>query len=400
MDPRRLRLTAACLLTAGILARPAAADDVLTVALGGSVIHDSNLFRLPSSADPQLTLGQPTKSDTIRLTYAGLRIVKPYGQQNFQLDLTETQHRYNNFPRLDWDGFDYRAAWLWHLTPRVSGTLSTDRKQTPVSFADVPGSKRNVRNTDTRNFNLDGLIFGGWHVLLGATQKKQSSEVPSLLESDFQFTGAEAGVMYAAASGNTITVNQHSRRGEYVNRPLDSVNLIDKGFSESELELKLTYILSGKSTLKGRVGRRERRHDHFPQRDFSGPVGDLAYAWDPTGKLQLNVSAKRDIAPSSEPFSSYIVKDTLSLTPSWLTSAKTAVRFILSRATNEFRAPIVAPAGPSRVDTTRTATLVADWKPSNSVSLSASVQRQGRTSTNAAAEYATTVVTISAALSF
>ena len=65
-------------------------DDVLNVITGGSVLYDSNVFRLPSTLSPQATLGRSTKSDTLTTAYLGLRIDKPYAQQRFQFDVTDT----------------------------------------------------------------------------------------------------------------------------------------------------------------------------------------------------------------------------------------------------------------------------------------------------------------------
>src|SRR5712691_4573960 len=65
--PRRLGLAAAGISLVGFLARPAAAADVLTFVVGGSVIRDTNLFRLPDSADPPF--GKASKADTIRIGY-------------------------------------------------------------------------------------------------------------------------------------------------------------------------------------------------------------------------------------------------------------------------------------------------------------------------------------------
>lgn len=71
-----LIFVAVCVALPGCAARAAAAEeyDPVTVVLGSSIIYDSNLFRLPGFVDPQAVLGKPTKSDTIKVVYAGLRV--------------------------------------------------------------------------------------------------------------------------------------------------------------------------------------------------------------------------------------------------------------------------------------------------------------------------------------
>ena len=75
--------------------QPSAAGQERTVmvVVGSSLTWDSNVFRLPESADPQAQLGRSSKSDRISTTYAGLRVDKQYAQQRFLLDATVTAIR-------------------------------------------------------------------------------------------------------------------------------------------------------------------------------------------------------------------------------------------------------------------------------------------------------------------
>src|SRR5512145_2092777 len=109
-----LALTAACVLVAGLLARPVAAqyeppsdapsggigaplEEARRVALGMSISHDSNLFR-----DPGVL--RDAESETITNAFAKLLIDKPYAQQRFVLDATASTYRYKTFSYLDFDG--------------------------------------------------------------------------------------------------------------------------------------------------------------------------------------------------------------------------------------------------------------------------------------------------------
>jgi len=107
----------------------------VVVAVGSSVTWDSNIFRLPESADPQAQLGSSTKSDRISTTYAGLRVDKPYAAAA----LSARRHRdgdpLRQFLLLDFDPVQYRGEWQWHLTPRVSGALGADRTEALATTA-------------------------------------------------------------------------------------------------------------------------------------------------------------------------------------------------------------------------------------------------------------------------
>jgi exopolysaccharide biosynthesis operon protein EpsL len=395
-------MAAACVAAAGIHARPAAADeyDALNVVLGGSLVHDANLFRLPASVDPQLAVGKPTRAETIKVAYAGLRIDKPYAQQRFQLDVTQTAYRYGNFGFLDFDALEYRGAWLWRLTPRVSGTLSAEHKESLVPFMDFRVFQRNTRASDNHVFSLDGWLSGGWHLLLGASQYEQKNSQLFVAEADYRASAGEAGIKYVAASGSSIALIQRSLRGDYVNRVIDPVNFFDSGFRRNESELRANWNLSGHSVVTGRLTRLDHRHEHFAQRDFSGTAGQLAWAWTPQSKLRLDFSAKRDISAWWEAFASYRVNDTLSIAPTWQVSAKTQVRLKLDQVRSDFRGPVFTPTGPLRSDTVSSAQLGVDWSPLRSVSLGASLQRQRRSSNNAGVAFDDTIASVSASLMF
>ncbi len=375
--------------------------DVVRAVVGGGVVHDSNLFRLPDFVNPQTALGQSTKSDTVTSAYVGLRVDKPYALQRVQLDLTETMHRYENFSHLNYEAFDYRGAWLWHLTPRLSGTISAERKETLVPFEDfvILSQQRNVRDNDSRDFNADWWAAGGWHLLAGISQYKQRSEVPSLAEADFSLVDRQGGVRYESSAGNSLAFVQHFRDGDYLNRVIDPANMLDGSFKEDESEVRLKWR-RGQSSLDGRIGWLDRRHDNFPARDFSGLVGEVGYGWIPTGKLRFYLSAKRSIDAIVDAFSSYRINNTFSFTPAWHATDKWVFSLRLDRIESDFRGAVAPLAGAARSDTMHSAKLMADWTPTRNVSLSTGLQRAERSSNTPTAEFDASVFLLRAGFKF
>lgn len=387
-------LLAVCILVSGFSARPAGADeyDTLNFVLGGTVASDSNLFRRPDSLGPQ--------SEIISTGYVGLRVDKPYAQQRFQLSATETTARYEKFSYLNFDATSYRGAWLWHLTPRVSGTLSAERTEALAPFDETLGAQRNVRTSDNRIFNLDALIFGGWHMLLGASWLKQASEQAFQFQPDFRSVRKELGIRYVARSGSSVTATGRSTDGEYLHSVFDPANSGIDGFREDEIEFGANWLSSGNSTVSGRLAWVKRRHDNFSQRDFSGLAGDLGYVWTPAGKLSFAFSAGQNIRPFQDLFSNYVVERALSFTPTWRIGERTAVRMRLEQVQSDFRGGTVARPGGTRSDTARTALIGADWLPLRSVTLGATLQHQRRSSNESLANYDATIASVSASLMF
>lgn len=398
-------LATVCALAAAFLAQPAVADqyDTLNVSAGSSLTYDANVFRTPDSTGP--LPGFSTKSDYSNVNHVGLRIDKPYAQQRFQFDVTKTITRYKTFSFLNSDALNYRGAWLWALTPHLTGTLSADRTQAQIPFTEIGGAQRNVRTTNNRNFNLDGWVSGGWHLLAGVGQTESTTEQTVLSLPSYRSHHVEAGLRYAAASGNSITFMQRSIPAELINQPLDPVNLIDTNYRDTESELKVNWKPSGKSSFDGSLTRKERRNEHFAQRDYSGTAGELRYVWTPTGKLQFNLAAGRNILPyvafgNTIENSTYKVDQTLSLGSVWQVDAKIAVHLNFTRTLSDYRGPVFAITGPARNDDFRIARLGVDWALARYLSLSASLERDRRSSNVARFEFSDTLATVGASLTF
>src|SRR5712691_10168087 len=368
--------------------------------IGSSITWDSNVFHLPDSVDPQAQLGRPAKSDRISATYAGLRVDKPYAQQRFLLELTGTAYRYDNFSFLDFNALQYQGSWQWHFTPRVSGTLAADRTEALVNYTDFRDpSTRNVRTVENRLLSVDAWLFGGWHLLGGARQQTAKNSVSFVQLGSSRVTGGEGGVKYEAESGSSVTFNLRSVAGRFTDRAADPVTLLDDGFTRSESELLATWIVTGKSTLDGRLARVDYHSSHFAERDFTGSAARLGYRWTPTARLSLNLAMSRDLQPWQDDFASYRVDTRLSFGPRWELGARTALAITFDHLASDFRNPVV-PAGPDRRYAFRSAQLALDWQLLRNVTLKASLQRNRQTSTDPTIPFSATVATLDASLMF
>lgn len=353
-----------------ITAAHADEKDTLNFIAGVSRQHDSNLFRQPSSET----------SDNITNTYAGIRIDKQYSLQRFKFDYTHTQYQYQNNDYLDFGANDYKAAWLWAMTPYLTGTLSAERKQQLNDFKDYQNTSiQNIRTTENQRFEADLSPHGNWHLLGGLTRTEQTNSQTFNEESDFKMTSLDTGVKYVYRSGTAMTFMLHDRNGEYKKRQLDAFNLYDTGFDESEVEGRLDWAVTGKSKINARIAYVKREHDNFSQRDYSGEQGSLKYTWEPTGKLQLVSMLARQFSNYQTGYSNYARVDSLSLSPVYAISAKITAHAMASISERTFLGQGPSPSS-GRVDKERLANIGIDWAPYRSVSIGASLQRSSRNS--------------------
>jgi exopolysaccharide biosynthesis operon protein EpsL len=402
---RRLIIIAACAVVPACLPPLAIADqfDTLNLIMSDTLTFDANVFRTPDSSGPQP--GFTSKADRINVITVQLKLDKSYALQRLQFDVSKSLTRYNSFSFLDAEALNYRGAWLWSLTPRLTGTLSADRSQAQIPFAQIGGTQRNVRTTNNRNLSLDGWVSGGWHLMAGVGQSESTTEQTLLSTPSYRNHRVEGGLRYVAASGNSISFMQRVIPTELVNQPLDPVNLIDTNYSDIESELKAAWKPTGRSSIDASLTRKSRRNDHFAQRDFSGMAGELRYAWTPTGKLQVNIIASRTISPyaafgNTLENSTYRVDQTYSLGTDWNVAAKVAAHLTVTHTVSDFGGPVFVVTSPARNDDFRSVRLAFDWTATRNASLNFSVERDRRTSNVARFEFSDTVAIVGAALNF
>lgn len=380
----------------------AGADDTLTLTAGIAVQHDDNLFRLSSSADPNALLGKSTKADDITVTSLALKLSKRYSLQHVELEASLLDNRYSNFNYLNFLARNYAASWHWRLTPHLYGNLSSDRKESPNSFGDYSGyTKRNLRTDENQRFDGVYEVGSAWRILAGVSQTTRTNSELFSQEGDTRLNTGEAGLRYDFRSGASLGAVTRSGRGEYFNRaqPLSDA-LLDNRFDQTETEVRLLWPVTGKASVDLRVARLDRKHAHFGERDFSGPVGKLLVGWRITDKTSLSASLGRELGSYQSVSSSYISTDRFTLTPSWQISAKTALRGRYDYARRDFRGAVSASPQSDRFDTVHSSVLTLEWKPWRDLALNATLQNDRRTSNLPGYDYDSTMAGVSAQFTF
>jgi len=391
-----------CALAAAFLSQSAVADeaDTLNVTVGVTRAYNDNVFSVPDSG-----VSGAKQSDFSNTYSVGVRIDKPYSLQRFQISAVESRTRYDTLPNLDFDSRNYRAAWLWALSPHLTGTLSDDRVQSQIPFYQIGGTQTNVSTSENRNFTVDGWVGGAWHVIGGYGTTTSTTTQAILSTPAFTSHNYSAGLHYVARSGNTITFLQRWIPTDNTNVSLDPINLIDTQFTDRESDLSVGWTPTGKSRFNGGVTYKVRDNLHFSQRNFSGTAGRLNYVWTPTGKLSINVSGIRTISPyaafgNSLENSTYVVNQTLSVGAAWSISGKTSANLSFSRTHSDYRGRVFAVTSPARIDDLNVAQVGINWVADRWITLNASVVHTDRSSNIGSFQFIGNLAQIGAALRF
>jgi exopolysaccharide biosynthesis operon protein EpsL len=368
--------------------------------VGAAITYDDNLFRLGSGTDAQPLIGHSRKGDMLYSVDAGVKVDKPYGLQRFQLDALVTDHRYQENGYLNWTGLDYRGAWLWQITPHLGGELSASQTQSLADYSDYRVyNVRNIQTVQTQKGNFDWWIDGGWHLLGGVIGTESRNTAVFTAVGSFDQQTAEAAVRYVTRDGSSLTFTGRESQGQYQDRPLDPVAVFDNHFKQHEAEMRGIWLIDAQSTLDARLGYLARRHEHFSQRDFSGPVGRIDYIWTPTVKVIVDVSAARSLYSFQEFTNSYYVADSLSLQPKWLITEKTSLHAKADLTTRDFRGAVAA-TPTMRYEKIYTLSVGAEWKATRKIKVNADISHQQRNSNFAGFSYVDNMIGLNAQFMF
>jgi exopolysaccharide biosynthesis operon protein EpsL len=364
---------------------------------GYTVQSDSNLFRLPDSASSMAVLGRSSAAEQIGIATVGVGVRVLQGLQAFDLDVNLVDYRYQNFQHLSFTANNYDFAWRWALTPRFSGQLTSDRKETVNSFEDYQGY--NVRNAHLEtSTHLDGVyeVDGPWRVLAGVAQNRQTNQQALIAGDDYSSNSANAGLRYAFASGTTLTYKLIASDGVYNNRVLTPALLLDDRFHQTDHDFRLHWMLSEGTVADLNLTQVQRSHPNFSQRDYSGLNVGATLNWALSGKSKLAMGYVRELGSYATGNSNYSQTDRITLGPVWQISSKAQLALRSAWSQVAYLGSPSTAATSQRRDTNRDTSLSFNWQPRQRWTVSTALQAVSRGSNAPGLDYSSNVVSFSA----
>lgn len=366
-----------------------------------NVMHDSNLFRLSSTANTLALIGKPSPAETIRTATLGLHYRKDYSLQHVELDLDMVDYRYQTFSYLNFSAVNYRGAWNWSYTPHLYGSLITSRQQALNSFADFQGfNQRNVRvDTNTRvdaTYELDAR----WRLLGSVSQFGENNQQLLIGENDYHQTVTDVGVSYVLPSSSFASFKTRNTNGTNTNRPLGVAGLFDDNFTQSENEMELYWSISEKTSADVRLNYLSRKNPNTPQRDFSGASGSARLNWAISGKSTLTAGWTRALGAYQTATTNFTQSDRFYLGPVWQISPKTKASLSLGSTVRNYTGSPGLAVPLQRRDVDTDASLSFDWQPRRFVAFNASLQNARRSSNLSGLDYNSNMINLSAQFSF
>jgi hypothetical protein len=385
------------LLPAGLLAFPLSAaalfNDRVEVFAAENVLWDSNIFRLDDRTGK-------VRSDTLSTTSIGITGNIPVSLQTFQFAYTYFATRYKDASELNFNGHTARAAYLWAITPRLTGDVGYGESQTLASFAQFVGDRtKDIIKTRQVYGNAVWFATPSWRVNGAAGYSDQKHREPARKLFDIETTTGEAGITYVTAHDNRIGIAARGERG----RPTQTTNPLTGGVDNTYRQYGLGVVghwgVAGHSMLDGRAEYTKRDYDNDSRRNFNGPTLRLSHTWTPTGKLEVLSTVRREISPIEEVQSSnFVLVKGVSVKPKWSATDKITVTGVAEYTIWGYRADLAnATSYEHRVRSFGTA---ISWRPSPRFSFQAGYVHEKRTSSLVLADYLVDLFTLEGRISF
>jgi len=368
----------AALLALGAL--PALADERWDLSASYRVVHDSNLFRLPDGVDPRPLLGRDSRAETIDLYALDFNASLQHSLQRFELSAGIVEHRYRRYRHLDIRARNHDLAWHWALTPRLSGSLRSQRDEDVNELADAAAlagaGNRRVRRHDA--FEAAWDVGGAWRLLAGLRRQDDRSDRALIGQDSQRSEQAEAGLRYDSGGGSIAQWRLRQSAGRTGDERGALALGRDPRFEQRELVFDLRWPLTGKTLLDLTLTHLDREHPQLGFRDYDGLTARADLHWDASARTRAALRWASELSSFQTDNASHSRSERLGLTLGWLATERLQVD---ASAAQTWRRALGAPPGQAldpRRDTTRDLRLGLRWRIGRHFALDGGLERTQR----------------------
>jgi hypothetical protein len=279
--PTRLAQAAALLLS-GVWAFAAQAETPISLTFSETLSYDSNVLRNNNNK----------YRDFYSATGANVSFNKDYGRQNYSASGQVVAYRYKNTDLYNNDGFN--------LSLGFSTTISTDwllslkhsrtRQLQPAGEQGTTRYKEIVSQQSSKAYLQYGL-HGKWSVNGEVSQAKLGYDTFDAGDKDT--TRARVGLRFSPTDLLYFDGGVSKTMSDSPNEALRQAETSDK-VDRTDADMNVQWIVTGYSSLNGRLAWTREAHPHDTLRNFHGLTGGMSWNYSPAGKVTYNVGLERD----------------------------------------------------------------------------------------------------------
>ncbi|MEJ6006670.1 hypothetical protein WG899_14030 [Paucibacter sp. AS339] len=297
---RRLIQLAAS-LACGLMAHAPVHADANPYYFGGSLAlnHVSNIYR--TSAAPN--------DDNVATASLLAGINQTLGRQRLFADASINTNRYSKSSDLNYVGYTLKGGLDWSTVERLSGTISVNNSRNLSTYNERGTTQIRKQNIED-NKQLDGVVRLGlvtrFSLEAGAGYRTRSFSASEYDAYEFSQNRYSLGLVYQASPDLRLGVAGRLTRDHYPAYSREGLVLINgkpvlvsipveaREFERKDLDFTGRWVLSGASSLDGRISTGRSYAKAGGGNDFSGVTGALTWNWQPTAKLTVSSTISRD----------------------------------------------------------------------------------------------------------
>jgi exopolysaccharide biosynthesis operon protein EpsL len=389
---------------AGLLALPAVAKegDTFRPFVSAGYFFDSNLFRLDENENPGTQ-----RDDRYAQLRAGVNVDWTPGRQRIAANVTKTRLRYAENTFLDFEGDDTQATWNWRMGNRLSGDVGASQSSSQSSFDSV-GLVNNQVDQERRFGRAEWAFHPRWVLGGGLEESGATNSAPNQISQNFQQKTREAVLTYRTPKGSSLRGQLRRVEAEFPNAQVVQIvtlpfppfasfptEVVDNSYSQTEYNVLADWQVSGKLTLRGRLGQVNRQYDNINRSsapgvtlrlrpEFNGVNGRLSGDWLATGKTLFSGAVYQELSDALDINATSVLRTGVNLSGVWLVREKWRLNGSVTFDNRDFEGD----AGVTqtlRNDDTLAASLSVSYTPHPVVSFDVGLQG-GRRDTNISGE--------------
>ncbi|WP_240162265.1 XrtB/PEP-CTERM-associated polysaccharide biosynthesis outer membrane protein EpsL [Glaciimonas sp. PAMC28666] len=296
--------------------------DAITPYVGAGVSYDNNVLRLPNSAAAQaLGIGSGL-SDVTRRAEAGVGLDEKFGQQHVTANLNLAKVNYNRFTILDHVDKNASGNLNWHAGSHVEGNVGANYSEGLTPFVDFHQLAQNIRRQVNEYADAAWLFHPSWRVNAGLVHTDLSYDLASQNALNNTQNKELVGLDYLASTGSTFGLQLGHTRANFPNPQQDGNLFVNNSYDQNEAKVKIDWLATGITRVHFLGGWVNRKQDAFSVRNFSGFNSRLSVDWSPSAKVDVTVSAWREIGAVDDLTSVYSLNRGESIAASWHYSEK------------------------------------------------------------------------------
>jgi hypothetical protein len=361
----------------------------LVLGVRQSIAFDSNTLQTsPTVANPT-QYGTSKKSDQVSATSVRLGYQNTFGTQAIDLTGEIGIVRYANLTLLNRTTDSFSLRWNSDWAPWLYTQFDGGTSKTAANFANQLGLDPNSSRVQSGGATFGFRFTPVWSTFARLDEVKRDNSSASLVVGNLRTSGRELGLRYQPQSGIEGSVLFRKADTVFPNpqtQSLSGVNLgsaFDNSFSQRQLLGRVSYQPTGISSFTGELGVSSSDYKQLSQRNGSGLVAKIQYAYAFSDAWSLSARVGRDQSATTTVFASNVVDNSLSLGMAWKPTARVGFRSSLDYSKRNFQSDPGSTLGLSaiRQDTVQSYSLGTSYELLRNLNLSVDYRHLIRGST-------------------